>query len=167
VAAQLPFTDREIAFLEQLAGHDVDFMIVGLSAALLQGAPAVTQDIDLWFRDLRDPGIRKALKAVGGSYVASIGLNPPLFAGKAVALFDVVLTMHGLGSFDNESKHTVDVPLGGVTVKVLAIERVIASKEAANREKDRLVLPVLRDAAAVIRQERLRRGTRGGRRRKP
>lgn len=163
MAEQLPFTDREIAFLAQLAGNDVDFMIVGLSAALLQGAPAVTQDIDLWFKDLRDPRIREALKSVGGSYVPSIGVNPPRFAGSAVALFDVVLTLHGLGSFDEERKHTVDLSLGGVTVKVLAIERVIASKEAANREKDRLVLPVLRDAAATIREERLQRKARGRR----
>lgn len=157
MAKRLPFTDKEAAFLAALTNADVEFMIVGLSAALLQGAPAVTQDIDLWFKDLQDAGIRKALKAVGGSYVPSVGLNPPLFAGSAVALFDVVLHMHGLESFDQELKHAIDVPIGGVAVKVLSIERVIASKEAANRDKDRLVLPVLRDAAAAIREERKRR----------
>jgi hypothetical protein len=28
--------------------------------AALQGAPVVTQDVDLWFEDLGDPGIREA-----------------------------------------------------------------------------------------------------------
>ena len=162
----LPFTDKEAAFLAELTGAGVEFMIVGLSAALLQGAPAVTQDIDLWFKDLQDPGIRKALRAVGGSYVPSVGLNPPVLAGSAVALFDVVLHMHGLESFDKELKHAIEVPIGGVAVKVLGIERIIASKEAANRDKDRLVLPVLRDAAAAIREEKQRRTTPGKRRRK-
>lgn len=166
MAEGLPFTDREAAFLAALTNTGVEFMIVGLSAALLQGAPAVTQDIDLWFKDLQDPGIRKALKAVGGSYVPSIGLNPPILAGSAVALFDVVLHMHGLESFDEELHHTVEVRLGGVAVKVLAIDRIIASKEAANRDKDRLVLPVLRDAAAAIRREKQRRRTTGKRSRK-
>ena len=166
MAKGLPFTDKEAAFLAELTGAGVEFMIVGLSAALLQGAPAVTQDIDLWFKDLQDPGIRKALRAVGGSYVPSIGLNPPIFAGSAVALFDVVLHMHGLESFDKELKHAIEVRVGGVTVKVLAIERIIVSKEAANRDKDRLVLPVLRDAAAAIREEKQRRRTPGKRRRK-
>ena len=83
--------------------------------------------------------------------------GPTGFVGRAVALFDVVLSMHGLGSFDEELRHAIDVPLKGVTVKVLSIERVIASKEAAGREKDRLVLPVLRDAAKAIRERRSRR----------
>ena len=166
MAKGLPFTDKEAAFLAELTGAGVEFMIVGLSAALLQGAPAVTQDIDLWFKDLQDPGIRKALRAVGGSYVPSVGLNPPVLAGSAVALFDVVLHMHGLESFDKELKHAIEVPVGGVAVKVLAIERIIASKEAANRDKDRLVLPVLRDAAAAIREQKQRRKTPGKRRRK-
>jgi hypothetical protein len=32
---------------------------------------------------------------------------------------------------------------------VLSLERIIASKRTANREKDRLILPVLEAAAAV------------------
>ncbi len=154
MAEPLPLTDRELAFLAALHDHDVEFMIVGLSAALLQGAPAVTQDIDLWFADLRHPGLLQALARVGGTYVPSIGLNPPRLIGDAVALFDIVLTMHGLGSFDEERKYAIDVPLRGVTVRVLSIERIIVSKQATNREKDRLVLPVLKDAVKAIRKKR-------------
>ena len=29
----------------------------------------MTQDVDLWFRDLEDPGVARALKKVKGSYV--------------------------------------------------------------------------------------------------
>ena len=61
--AQL-LTAKEIKFLEELAKADVPFMLVGLSAAALQGAPVVTQDVDLWFKDLAHPGIRKALRRV-------------------------------------------------------------------------------------------------------
>ncbi len=39
-------------------------------------------------------------------------------------------------------------------IKHLSLERIIASKRAANREKDRLVLPVLEAAAAVHRDAR-------------
>ena len=59
MAKGLPFTDNEAAFLAELTNTGVEFMIVGLSAALLQGAPAVTQDIDLWFKDLQDPGAKR------------------------------------------------------------------------------------------------------------
>lgn len=77
-------------------------MIVGAAAAALRGTSIVTQDIDLWFRDLADPGIRKALAKAGGVIVPAIGLYPPTFGGEAVELFAVVLTMHGPGTFDEE-----------------------------------------------------------------
>jgi hypothetical protein len=153
----LIFTDREAAFLRELVKQRVQFIIVGLSAATLQGAPAVTQDIDLWFRNLRDPGIKRALRKVGGSYIPPIALSPPLFEGESVKLFDIVMNMDGLESFVREYKRAIDVPLGGVTVKVLPLDRIIASKKAANREKDRLVIKVLRDALVTI-QEAKRSG---------
>lgn len=51
MAAHPIFTEKEGRFLKALLANEVDFMIVGLSAALLQGASAVTQAIDLWVRD--------------------------------------------------------------------------------------------------------------------
>lgn len=146
----LIFSDKEAEFLRELVRQKVDFMIVGLSAAALQGAPVVTQDVDLWFKDLGDPGIRKALKKVRGSYIPPIALNPPMFEGAAVNLFDIVMHMHGLNEFKVEKKNTIKVPLGRVKVDVLKLERIIASKKAAGRDKDKLVLPVLSDALKTI-----------------
>ena len=88
------FTAKEIAFLRALQKEKVEFIIVGAAAATLQGAPIVTQDVDLWFKDFKDPGIQKALTKTGGCLVPQIGLHPPTFAGSGVELFDVVLTMH-------------------------------------------------------------------------
>lgn len=129
-------------------------MIVGLSAAALQGAPVVTQDIDLWFKDLSDRGIKKSLKKVNGSLVPSVGLNPSMFAGKHVELFDIVLTMHGLKKFEEEIKNTIKIPLDNVYVRVLKLERIIKSKQALGREKDKIVLPVLKDALVTIQEEK-------------
>jgi hypothetical protein len=120
----------------------------------------VTQDVDLWFRDLTDPGIRAALAKSGGALVPAIGLNPPTFAGKDVELFDIVLTMHGLGTFDEESRHSILVDLGHLSVRVLALDRIIKSKEAVGRPKDVLTLPVLKDALAVIKQRKRLRSRR-------
>jgi predicted nucleotidyltransferase len=151
------FSAAEARFLRALTDEGVEFLVVGLSAAALQGAPAVTQDIDLWFRDLADPGIKKALRNVGGVYVAPKGSTPPMFVGPAVALFDVVVSMHGLESFDREATRAVTVDLDGVRVRVLPLERIIASKKATVRPKDRAILPVLEDAARTIRARRRRR----------
>ncbi|HEY5134149.1 MAG TPA: hypothetical protein VII85_10735 [Candidatus Krumholzibacteriaceae bacterium] len=155
MADSLIFGDREIGFLKELVRQKVEFMIVGLSAAALQGAPVVTQDIDLWFRKLPDPGLERALKKVRGAYVPPTARNAPMLAGKGIELFDIVLAMDGLGEFDEEKKQAIKIPLGRTKVLVLNLERIIASKKAAGREKDRLVLKVLSDALKAI-QERER-----------
>ena len=141
--------ESELRFLRALLRRKVRFMVVGLSAAALQGAPVVTQDVDLWFEDLNDPRISEALREVGAAYVAPSILNPPMFAGGGVELFDIVLTLHGLGTFTEELKHCIEVSVGRQKLKVLGVERILASKRAANRAKDRLVIPVLEDSLAT------------------
>jgi hypothetical protein len=141
--------ESELRFLRGLLRRKVRFMVVGLSAAALQGAPVVTQDVDLWFEDLTDPNIREALREVDAAYAAPSMQNPPMFVGGGVELFDIVLTLHGLGEFSKEWRNCVDVPLGRYKLKVLRVERILVSKRAANRAKDRLVIPVLEDSLAA------------------
>ncbi len=147
----LIFSDGEILFLRELVRNRVPFIVVGLSAAALQGAPMVTQDVDLWFRDLRHAGLGKALRKVRGTLVPAVGLNPPALAGEGVGCFDVVLTVHGIDDFDAEANRAISVSLGDFSVRVLPLDRIIASKRFLNREKDRMVLPALKAAAAALR----------------
>ena len=51
-------------------------MVVGLSAATLQGALVVTQDVDLWFENLGEPKMVRALEEVGAAYVPPSIHNP-------------------------------------------------------------------------------------------
>ncbi len=153
----LIFARDEVRFLRELARERVEFMVVGLSAAALQGAPVVTQDVDLWFKDIENPRIKRALRKVGGAYVPPIANNPPVFTGKAVELFDIVMHMHGLGDFEDEWRHVLRIPLDGFKVPVLPLERIIASKKALGRPKDRLVLRVLADTQRTISHRSSRR----------
>jgi hypothetical protein len=74
----------------------------------------------------------------------------------------VVILCHGLPRFDEEYRRAVTVLVGDVTLKVLPFERIIASKQAANRPKDRIVLDALRAALTVQKESR-----KSGRHRKP
>jgi hypothetical protein len=65
--------------------------------------------------------------------------------------------MDGLDDFDAELGHAIDMKLGKLSVKVLALDRIIISRKAANQEKDRLILPVLEDTAAVLGGEKSRK----------
>jgi hypothetical protein len=102
--AALPLSDSELRFLTALIEHNVRFMIAGLSAAALQGAPVVTQDVGLWFEDISDEKIRKALRDVGATHIPPFNLNPPMFVSAGAELFDIVLNMSGLRSFEDELK---------------------------------------------------------------
>ncbi|ANM31327.1 hypothetical protein ABI59_19725 [Acidobacteria bacterium Mor1] len=150
------FSDREQALLEALSEAGVEFMVVGMAAASLHGVPAVTEDINLWFSDLSDPQLLVALKRVGATYVAPSVSNPPLLVGGSAELFDVVTHMHGLESFEKERARSSAVSLGRVEVQVLSLERIIASKRASNRPKDRAILPVLEDALRLKRSRERR-----------
>ena len=141
----------EQAFLRALHSEGVSFMLVGVTAARLQGAPVVTEDIDLWFAEGSQGGIVAAAKQAGVVYVpGGVAMNPPMFGGRDVRL-DQVLSMSGLGSFDEELANTSVREVNGIPLRVLNLERIIESKRAANRDKDRAVLPALEAALVALR----------------
>jgi hypothetical protein len=135
-------TPAERALLEGLNERGVRFLIVGLGAAVLEGAPLATQDVDLWLESL-DDRVAAAAQAAGGFWVSGVGVQPPAFGGDGLERLDVVLTSHGLESFDVEYVGSVAREIDGVPVRVLPLARVIASKRATNRPKDQAALPAL------------------------
>jgi len=158
VDAPLPFSESELRLLSILLKRKVQFMVVGLSAATLQGAPVVTQDVDLWFENLGDRKMSLALQEIGAAYVPPSINNPPMLAGPGAELFDIVIRMDGLGTFSEEIKHCIELPLARHKLKVLALDRILASKMAANRPKDKLTIPVLLDALAAARSKGAAKG---------
>jgi hypothetical protein len=64
--------------------------------------------------------------------------------------------MDGLGSFADEFKNCVHILVKGHKLKVLSLDRILVSKLAANRPKDRLTIPILRDALAATQFVRTR-----------
>ena len=154
MAEVLPLSETELRLLESLQRHKIRFMVVGLSAAALQGAPVVTEDVDLWFDDLSDPKLMRALVKVGAAYIPPFGHNPPMLGGAGSQPFDVVVRMDGLGKFSDEWKRALEIKIGGLRLKVLPLERVLVSKQAANRPKDRRVIPVLQNTLRTLRTKK-------------
>jgi hypothetical protein len=118
--------------------------MVGMAAANLQGADKGTNDIDLWFKTTSDVGLDDAARSVGGLFAWRA--NPPTLTGKALARVDVVNKCHGLDGFNREYEGALDVEIEDFTVKMLPLDRIIASKTAADRPKDRAALPALHAA---------------------
>lgn len=128
-------SEGERAFLQALNELGVRYLVVGMSAALLQGARGATEDIDLWFEQLSDPRIGEAARRAGGVWVTRT--RPPMLGGRAGDRWDVVTTIPGLPDFAREYVASHELSLDGVAIRVLPLERIIASKRAANRPKAR------------------------------
>lgn len=141
----------EQTFLRALQSEGVSFMLVGIAAARLQGAPVVTEDIHLWFAEGSQRGITAAAKQAGVVYVpGGLARNPPTFGGRDVRL-DQVLSMSGLGSFDEGLANTSARQVSGIPLRVLDLERIIESERAAKRDRDRAVLPALKATLVALR----------------
>jgi predicted nucleotidyltransferase len=146
---EIVLTSAERALLEALNALGVPYLIVGMGAALIEGAPGTTQDLDLWFGRIDAERLREAAHRAGGVYTAGFGSQPPALGGEGLERVDVVLTASGLESFEKEFAAAHEYDLDGVRVKVLPLERVIASKLAAKRAKDSAQIPMLEAALAA------------------
>lgn len=113
--AAVVLTPAERAFLATLDELGVKYMIVGLSAAVLQGADTVTADIDLWLEDRSDPRIHEAAEKAGDVRIPG----------------HVVTHLDGLETFASEYASAVIIEVDGLRVPVLPLRRVAASERAA------------------------------------
>ena len=146
-------TPAERALLLALNDRGVRYLVVGLGAAVLEGAPVATQDLDIWLEQVDDPRVASAARAAGGFWISGFGLQPPAFGGQGLERLDVVLTAHGLDTFDVEYANAIPREIESVALRVLSLPRVIASKRATNRPKDRAALPAL-EATLAARESR-------------
>jgi predicted nucleotidyltransferase len=149
--------DRILAVLRK---HGVDFVLIGGFAAVIHGSPYVTVDVDVVPRRTEENVRRlsRALEAMHARVWTSGEPEAVPFAHDARSLsgsnvwnlltdhgrLDVTFVPTGTTGYEDLSKDAVHLTILGVEVDVASLADVIRSKEAAGREKDRLVLPVLR-----------------------
>jgi len=136
--------------------------VVGGVAAILEGVPVSTFDLDIMHK--RDPENHSRLLAALGELNARYS-DP---AGRTIVPdtakletfrlhrlitdsgpLDILTEIApGLG-YEDASRETVVYELAGAEVHVLSLQAVIRSKEHANRDKDRAALPLLRQTLAL------------------
>jgi hypothetical protein len=159
--------------LGQLLGvlerHEVVYVVIGAQAAVIHGAPVVTEDLDITpARDAKnlerlaealrelEPRLRTADEPDGVAFP----VDAQMLAGAdtwnlstVLGDLDVAFTPAGTAGFDDLRRSATSVELGdGLVVHVASLADVIRSKEAAGREKDRAQLPLLRRTLEAIRE---------------
>ena len=93
--SDIVLTPAERRLLEALQALGVRFLVVGLGAALIEGAPVTTQDLDLWFGRIDGERLQEAAGRAGGFYTPGFGLQPPAVGGDGLDRIDLVLTRRG------------------------------------------------------------------------
>jgi hypothetical protein len=150
--------------LRALAEHEVEFCVIGAVAAWLQGNPSVTLDLDVMpRRDLdnadrlasalnelhgRPPGTDAAVELEGADF---LGWQSRQFETDAGPI-DVVPRAAAIGGFEDVA--TIELALGELSVRVITIDEVIASKEKLGRPKDTAALPALYATREALRRKR-------------
>jgi hypothetical protein len=157
-----PRSVRFLGLLRVLLHHGVDFLVVGGVAAQLEGAPILTLDLDVLYDKAPEnlDRLLAALREIKARYRDPAGRHIEPDRGKLetlrthLLLTDLgaldVLTAIGAGlTYQDLVGRTVSYELAEARVRVLELAAVILTKEQADRDKDRAVLPVLRRTLAM------------------
>lgn len=163
---------RPELILAALERRQVRYAVIGGLAAVIQGAPTVTFDVDIApetsadnmdhlsqaLRDL-DARARTADTPEGvrfdhtGESLSEVSVwNLTTTHGN----LDISLKPAGTEGYDDLVDRLVRIKVMSVDVPVASLEDVIRSKEAANRGKDRATLPLLRRTLEEIRRQECR-----------
>ena len=153
-----------VATLRYLGEAEIQFVVVGGVAAVLNGAPINTFDLDLVYS--RDPANVERILNVLQLLDAVFRIQPErrlrptkshLAGGGHLNLItrfgmlDLLGTIgQGLG-FEELLPQSRDMDIGGgISVRVLNLETIISIKEQLTSEKDLASLPVLRRALSEL-----------------
>ena len=151
---------RPELLLDVLARHGVRHVMIGGFAAVIHGSPYVTTDVDV-VPDMAPSNLERlsaALLELQARIWTPDEHDGVPFDHDATSLaavdtwnlvtehgrLDVMFEPAGTAGYADLARDAVHLVVLGAEVDVASLADVIRSKEAADREKDRLVLPVLR-----------------------
>jgi hypothetical protein len=145
-----PAQAQEVA--AAFALHNVDYMFLGKSGAILLGYPGTTQDVDVYPRKDRENGHRIVAALKDLEFELDNELTEEIVHGKDFVQIksgpfdiDLIFAPDGIANY-SEAKERMDTSSG---FPVLNIRDIIASKRSAGRARDKIELPLLEAFRAV------------------
>jgi hypothetical protein len=165
---------RPAEILGVLDRYDVRYVLIGGLAAILYGAPHVTTDVDIVPQEDRGnlERLSEALTELNARIRVASEPDGVPFGHDGASLarvriwslvtnlgnLDITFVPSGTRGYDDLRRDLRTVTVGGVDVPVASLADVIRSKEAADRDRDRAILPVLREMLERQREQRNRGG---------
>ena len=154
------------ALLEGLVEADIKFILVGGLAAVVQGSPVTTMDVDIVHNQSSENigKLFKFLKAIDAIYrrpnnkviepreeeLSEIG--HALFTTRLGPL-DVLAVIEEGKTYEDLLEHTVEIEFRGHTIRVLDLKMLIQLKRTSKNPKDKQRLPVLEETLRQLEEE--------------
>jgi hypothetical protein len=165
--ANLPDLYRPAALVRALVEGDVDFVIVGGVAVILQAMPRFTKDLDICYSTDQDNldalgSVLVALEARLRGIPESVPFVPDgrtlrqtqiMCLTTPVGDIDLLVDPEGAPSYSALRRHADVMDLGGRNVRIASIEDMLAMKRAAGRPQDLVDLESLEAARQRMRRE--------------
>jgi hypothetical protein len=153
--------------LAVLRSHEVDFVVIGAFAAVAQGYPLPTEDVDV--TPARGPENLERLAAALIELQAELRLpggktHPfpiePAYLGDSDSWtlatnagdLDILFQPTGTRGYEDLRRDAVEVKLRGTPVRLASLRDIIRMKQASNRPKDQAQIPALRETLDLIRR---------------
>jgi len=154
------------SIIQTLVAHDVEFIVVGGMAAVLQGAPVHTIDLDIVYALSESNIVRLelALTELGAVFrddPRRIAPNRSHLQSRGHKLLqttagplDALATIEANTTFEDLLPDSDWLEIEGARFKVLSLARLIVVKEQLNRPKDQAMLVLLRATLDELQKRR-------------
>jgi hypothetical protein len=154
------------AIIEGLLKADVKFILVGGLAAVIQGAPVATMDVDI-VHERSSENISKLLsflksndaiyrrpddKVIEPKEEDFSEMGHALFSTRLGSL-DVMAFIEGKNTYEDLIKHTVEIEFREKSLHVLDIQKMIELKRSSEDPKDKQRLPILEETFQQMKKE--------------
>lgn len=120
--------------METLETEKIRYILIGMSAAIVQGVMETTLDADFWIDLPRRQYMR--VQNLARQAGCTVGANTVVYAEDGTPVNFVFDEVNGLEPFPKEWKQTRKMIFRGKKIPVLKLERILKSKETIRRDKD-------------------------------
>jgi hypothetical protein len=154
------------SLLEGLINARIEFILVGGLAAVVQGAPITTVDVDIVHHQTTQniTKLLEFLKSIDARHrrVDDVVIEPTVehLSGKGHSLFttrlgplDVLAFIEDGRSYKDLIDHTVTIEFRQHTIRVLDLETLVKLKRSSKDPRDKQRLPVLEETLRQLEQE--------------
>lgn len=141
--------------IEETKKAGLEVILIGNAAAVLQGVPVMTQDIDFLVRDtkLNREKIKRFAENMGLSiYKRDNAVSDVITTEGKEVIIDFVFKLAPDQKFEGIRSRSKRIKIGKYFCPVADLEDILKSKKYADRPKDRAIIGLIEDTIRVKRE---------------